>query len=92
MKRLLLALALIATSSLANTIATSKNNAGGLFVLTDIRCKESKTFIAYTTVNGGATGFGCWFMDDQFVHIDWQKAGLMSYPIENWSIKVKSYD
>lgn len=92
MKRLLLALALIATSSLANTIATSKNEAGGLFVLTDVPCKGTKSFIAYTTAQNSATGFGCWFMDDEFIHIDWKQVGIRSYPIQNWSIKVKSYD
>jgi hypothetical protein len=91
MKRLLFALLLVGSAQAA-TVAMMKNNADGLIVLSDAQCKGSKTYVAYATADNSPTMFGCWFMDEQFIHINWNQAGVRSYPVQNWTVKAKSYD
>jgi hypothetical protein len=94
MKKLLLVLALIAGNCLAETIATSPNQSGGLFVLTDVKCSSEPGLVAYTTKPNSNTAFGCWFVDENFVHINWKNVGLRSYEINGWNMvnKPKRYD
>jgi hypothetical protein len=93
MKKLLLVLALIAGNCLADTVATMKNKSGGTIVLTDIKCK-TQGLVAYSTNPNSNTALGCWFVDDNYVHIDWQPVGLISYEINVWTManKPKRYD
>ena len=90
MKRLLLAL-LFACSAQAGTVAAMKNNAGGLIVLTDIKC-DKKSLVVYANTGNGQTAFGCWFADDNFVFIRWNDGEVRTYPFSDWTFKAKSYD
>ena len=90
MKRFLLALALIGAAH-AGTVATMKNNAGGMIVLTDARC-DKKSLVVYANSDTGKTMFGCWFVDDNFVFIRWNDGEIKTYPFGDWTYKAKSYD
>jgi hypothetical protein len=85
MKKLIV-LMMIALNCQADTVATAKNNDGGLFVLTDIPCEKKNTRLAYTTSDSKTTKMGCWFVDDNFVHIIWDQVGLRSYDFSIWKM------
>jgi hypothetical protein len=89
MKKILILISLVCGLANAATIATSPNNSGGQMILTDIKCKKSG-FVAYTTVPNGKTGFGCYFWDDNYIHVEWDEAGVMSYPYSSWTFKAKT--
>ena len=89
MKKLLLALSLVCCLSNATTIATMKNEAGGLIVLTDSKCDKNSR-LAYGNDSSGNTVLGCWFTDDNFVFITWKDGSIKTYPFEIWTFKVKS--
>lgn len=88
MKKLILIL-MLATAAHADTVATAQNNGGGLLVLTDIKCKDKKSMVAYSTLPNARTGVGCWFIDDNFVFILWDDNDLRTYPFEIWDTKRK---
>lgn len=85
MKRIILLCALVAGSVMADTVAVSKNSAGGLIVLTDIPC-DGMGFYAYASSNQTSTLFGCWSSDQTMVHIIWKDNDVRSYPLTNWTI------
>jgi hypothetical protein len=64
----------------ADTVATLKNQGGGQIVLTDIKCRTMSGMVAYGTHPNNSTLFGCWFLDDIFVHITWSDGDTRSYP------------
>lgn len=88
MKKLILIL-LLATAAHAETIATAQNDGGGIMVLTDIKCKDSKSLVAYSTTNNNKTLLGCWFLDDNFVFIIWNDGDVRTYPFGIWVTKIK---
>jgi hypothetical protein len=72
----------------ATTVATMQNEVGGMIVLTDVKCK-TQGLVAYTTNPSSSTGFGCWFADDNFVHVNWAAVGIRSYAYESFSLPAK---
>lgn len=80
---LMFTLLLVNLPARAGTIATLPNKAGGEIVLTDIKCKSMSGMVAYGTHPSGATQFGCWFVDDIFVHITWSNGETRSYSLKN---------
>ncbi len=87
MKKLLLCLLMAIGTAHAATVAESRNKGGGKMVLTDIKCSSQTGYVAYSVVPNQSTLGGCWFVDDQFVHIRWSDGDYRAYPIENWEIK-----
>ena len=88
----LAAAALLAVSAAhADTVATSVNDAGGLMVLSDVKCSgERNLFVAYTVVpSSSRTLMGCWTMDDNFIFIRWSDGDVRTYPFSMWDIKKK---
>lgn len=88
MKKALI-LMLISAACFAETVATSENQGGGLMVLTDIPCKDKRTFVVYSQQPRTKTITGCWFTDDQFVHVVWQDGDFRSYSFGIWTVKQK---
>ena len=93
MRRFILAAAMfmVASHGDAGTVATSTNDAGGMMVLSDVKCSgERDLFVAYTVVpNSSKTLMGCWTMDDNFVFIRWNDGDVRTYPFGIWDIKTK---
>jgi hypothetical protein len=87
MKKLLLALAFCGFAH-ADTVATLKNKAGGLIILTDVVTEQCRNFVgaAYTTRSDNQTSWGCWFSDDMMVHIRWHDGDTRAYPIDSFTI------
>jgi len=92
MKQIFLALLITASSSHALIIAEMFNNTGGKIVITDEACNLGGTAkLAYATIPKGRTDLGCWVYDEEYIHIKWQEGNrLMSYPLLDWTIKVKN--
>ena len=89
MKKLLLIL-LLATNLHAETVATAQNDGGGILVLTNVKCNDKKSMVAYTTITSSSkTLFGCWFVDDNFVFIAWSDGDTRTYPFYIWDVKKK---
>ncbi len=88
MKKLLIFLALWCGLANADIIATLRNRAGGLIVLTDVSIDRCKNYAgtAYTTGSDSKTSWGCWFSDDLMVHIRWTDGDTTAYPIENFTV------
>lgn len=91
MKKLILSIFLVATTAGAGTVAMMKNNAGGVIVLTDVKC-DKKSNIVYANAGNGQTSFGCWFIDENFVFVRWNDGEVRTYPFSDWTFKTKSYD
>ena len=91
MKKLLLALLLAVGMAHAGTVATSTNDAGGMMVLSDVKCNgERDLFVAYSTIpSSSKTLMGCWTMDDNFIFIRWNDGDIRTYPFSMWDIKTK---
>ena len=72
----------------ADIIATLKNRAGGVIVLTDVPTDRCKNYAgtAYATGSDSKTSWGCWFSDDLMVHIRWTDGDTTAYPIENFTV------
>lgn len=81
-------LLLLACPVNATVLASMVNGVGGKIVLLDDKpnaCKGS--FAAYTTSPDKETDWGCWFMDEEFIHIKWIKLNeVHSYPIIDFTI------
>ena len=89
-QKLLLTLLLAAGVAQAGTVATTKNEAGGIAVLTDEECTGRKNaWVAYSIHTGNKVLFGCWAMDDNFVFIRWEDGDVRNYPLTIWDIKTK---
>ena len=89
MKSKLFFLSLVLCGSIyAETIATMRNRAGGLIILTDVSTERCKAFagVAYTTTEDNRSTWGCWFSDELMVHIRWPDGDPRAYPIENFTI------
>lgn len=84
-KRLILVILFCCSAANAGTVATAVNTVGGIIVLTDVRCDGRKTLTAYTTNSRGNTMFGCWFIDENFVFIQWSDGDVRTYPIGIWT-------
>lgn len=70
----------------ADAIAKMDNAAGGAIVLTDVtsnRCFK-ETYIAYSAAPRAKTIFGCWHVDDEYVHIMWAADDVRSYKLEDF--------
>ena len=89
MKKLLIALFLIAGSAHADTVATANNNAGGMLVITDIPCNNSSGWYAYASARTVSTLFGCWWSDQTMVHITWNDGDVRSYPLNIWDVNLE---
>jgi len=87
MKKLLAILALVTLPVFGETLATAVNRDGGMLVLTDVKCKNKNSFIAYTFASNGSTTLGCWISDDSFVMIQWSDGDIRTYPIGIWQVK-----
>ncbi|MDM0050928.1 hypothetical protein [Variovorax sp. J22R115] len=89
MKRLaiLAALAALALPSMAETLLTTPNKAGGLIRLTDSKGDLCRTgeLQAYSTdkKEGGSAFFGCWRLDegDAMVFIRWSSGRDLALPL-----------
>jgi|APGre2960657373_1045057.scaffolds.fasta_scaffold06375_8 hypothetical protein len=86
MKKHLIALLLACGSAHADTVATSKNEAGGMMVITDVPCKGENGWYAYASARGSSTLFGCWWSDQTMVHIAWNDGDVRSYPLAVWEV------
>jgi hypothetical protein len=91
MKKLLLVLSLVCSFAHSETIATLQNGAGGIIVLTDVKCDKNSR-VVYSNDSGGNTWMGCWFFDDNFVFIKWSDGAIKTYPFNVWTFKNKKYD
>ena len=90
MKKLFLGLSLVLCQiSNADTLATAKNNAGGVFVLTDVPCKNGNGYHMYSQSNGNRTLFGCWWSDSSMVHVTYSDGEVRSYPLEIWEVNME---
>ena len=70
MKRLLIALMMMAATAHAGDIATLDNEAGGKIVFTDRPCpKDIGGLRMYATSRSGETLFGCWILPDDSQNI-----------------------
>jgi hypothetical protein len=102
MKKLLIGvtLALTATLSNAEMLATQPNKAGGKIVLTDEVCVDPVTKKrydalkrAYNYSSEGGTSEGCFFVEDETVVVVWVLSSSREtsrYPIENFTFN-KNY-
>lgn len=90
MKRLILIGLLFPILANAEVVLFTKNNAGGLIVLTDEMCNDNKNRLAYSTVDNADTVMGCWVNDKVAIHIRWYNGSLRSYGYENWEIVKKN--
>ena len=91
LKFALIALLLILVSPVsAEILATLENEAGGKIVLTNTQVDACKNgFAAYATSPRGNTQWGCWFVDEDFVHITWLDDGnTRSYETSEFTIRV----
>jgi hypothetical protein len=81
----------LATLSIANAevVASVKNNANGLLVLTDEVCEGNSKFFAYSTSDSANTQFGCWFSDSLMIHITWRDGSVRSYDFTGWQVNVE---
>jgi len=90
MKRLLgLVLAAMTTvAAHADTVATLRNKAGGVIVLTDVTTDSCRGFVgaAYSTTSSNRTMWGCWFSDDLMVHIKWSDGDSTAYSVDVFDI------
>lgn len=86
MRKLLLALLFVCSSAFADTAAYLQNQAGGQIVLTDTLCSGAgTTYMAYSSIPGRQTIWGCWFSDQVNVHIRWNDGDFRSYSLDaNW--------
>lgn len=91
MKKIFILLALCGLAH-AETIATLRNKAGGLIVLTDVQTDRCRDFVGavYSTMENNQTSWGCWFTDDLMVHIRWSDGDTRAYPIENFTINTEA--
>ena len=86
MKKYLIALCFLCTVAYADTVATSKNEAGGMMVITDVPCTGSNGWYAYASARTTSTLFGCWWSDQTMVHISWNDGDVRSYPLGLWEV------
>lgn len=72
----------------ADTIATLRNKAGGLIVLTDVVTERCKGFAGavYTISDNNQTSWGCWMSDELMVHVRWSDGDTRAYPIESFTV------
>ena len=91
MKKIILSLCLAIGIAQADTVATATNDAGGMIVITDVKCQNEKNlFVAYTVMaNSSKTLMGCWTMDDNFIFIRWSDGDVRTYPFGIWDVKKK---
>lgn len=82
---LLILFAFVTVDARADTFATTPNKGGGLIVLTTVKCSTRSGLVAYSTMPSGSTQFGCWFYDENFVHITYNDGDTRSYPKTVWS-------
>lgn len=82
---LLILFAFVTVEARAETFATQSNRAGGLIVLTTVKCSTRSGLVAYSTLPSGSTQFGCWFYDENFVHITYSDGDTRSYPKTGWT-------
>lgn len=78
----------LCTFAHADTIATMKNKAGGLIILTDVVTTQCKGFVgaAYATADDNKTSWGCWFSDEIMVHIRWHDGDTRAYLIDSFNV------
>lgn len=90
MKKMLVALMLIAGYAHAGTVATMTNNAGGLISFTDGQCGPGGGNIATATNDKISTVYGCWkFNGTDTVWVIWQLANgreLREYPLKDLTV------
>lgn len=90
MKKLIISLLAGLTMMCAHsdTVATSKNKAGGYIVLTDVVTERCKGFVgaAYTTGSKNDVVWGCWFTDDLMVHVLWSDGDTRAYSLEGFVV------
>lgn len=82
---LLILFAFVTVEARAETFATQANKGGGLIVLTTVKCSQRSGMVAYSTVPGASTMFGCWFFDENFVHVTYNDGDTRSYPKTGWT-------
>jgi len=95
LKKLLAVLLFVPTIAVGAVVASMPNQAGGKIVLTDEACVHrgkhySNLYKAYFYVNSGATGDGCWAIEDgsETVTVVWHDTGdTKRYPIVNFDIR-----
>lgn len=89
MKKLLLAVLLVALPVKAEVIAYTYNQNGGKIVITTELCRDGKNRLAYSQSEGIPTIIGCWANDNAFIHIQWYDSDLRSYPYDGWTMVAK---
>ena len=80
----ILAFLLATNVAYADSVAYLQNKLGTRIIITDVKCSNESGHVAYTTATSGKTLGGCWFMDDQNVHIHWEDGDYYAYPITAW--------
>lgn len=74
----LLAAVLVAVSMSANALEyAAPNKAGGEIRLTSADCpnKGKPWAVMYSFGSSGSVSYGCWFITDDTVHVQWQDGG-----------------
>lgn len=98
MKKLLIALMLVAGVAQAETIATLPNQAGGKIVLTNETCKDPVTGEIYSALrrsynysSAGGSSEGCWLVEDETIVVVWINSNgtrdRSRYPLANFTFK-----
>ena len=84
MKKLLFAVLMaLSVTCFAKTIALTKNQVGGLMILTDEPCNENTSVAITTEADGGKPERGCWLFWEGAVYIKWDaNERVIAYPAE----------
>lgn len=83
---LILLFAFVTVEARAATVAESNNRAGGKMILTDLKCTSQRGLIAYSHMPDRPTLLGCWFIDDNYVFIEWSDGDLRTYQFSSFTI------
>lgn len=93
MKKLLAVLLFVPTIALGAVVASMPNQAGGKIVLTDEPCihagkRYDTLYKSYFYTTEGATGDGCWRLDDETVIVVWIDSNTTRrYPVQNFNLR-----
>lgn len=82
--KVLVGMLLAVSVAQAEPIAETKNMGGGKIVLTNDKCDNGTSYIAYSVMPNRSTITGCWANDDEYIHIRWSDGDLRSYPYSGW--------
>lgn len=93
MKKLFVTLPLLAsllapTLTQAAVIATTENKNGGVIALTNNKCPKNKAGrIVFAMSSGGTSVYGCYVLDDDFIHVSWDDGDTSIYHVGTFTLK-----